>query len=80
VSDWSNEETDDPYYADVRNFYKVERWTKDRLHILLCAGNNLHKARDIFAKRGSRLPTCLIVNPLNFPGWGYTREGPAFDL
>jgi hypothetical protein len=24
---WSYEETDDPLYADRRNFYKVEKWT-----------------------------------------------------
>jgi hypothetical protein len=27
MSDWSDEETDDPHYADRRNFYKVEKWT-----------------------------------------------------
>jgi hypothetical protein len=27
VSDWS--ETRDPLYADDRNFYKVEKWTRD---------------------------------------------------
>jgi hypothetical protein len=25
--DWSAEETDDPLYADRRNFYKVEKWS-----------------------------------------------------
>ena len=25
--DWSDEETDNPLYADDRNFYKVEKWT-----------------------------------------------------
>ena len=49
-SGWSREETDDPNYADERNFYKVERWTKDGLHItdLLYAGNDVEKARGIF--------------------------------
>ncbi len=44
------EETTNPYYADDRNFYKVERWSKDEQHIveLLFAGNNLGKARVIF--------------------------------
>jgi hypothetical protein len=39
----SAEETDDPRYADDRNFHKVETWTKDALHItgLLYAGNSL---------------------------------------
>jgi hypothetical protein len=30
---WSAEETDDPLYADRRNFYKVEKWSKDSLRI-----------------------------------------------
>jgi hypothetical protein len=49
---WSDEETNDPLVADVRNFYKVEKWTRDATKVdsLLYAGNNLDKARDIFAK------------------------------
>jgi hypothetical protein len=27
--DWSQEETDDPLYADQRNFCKVEKWSRD---------------------------------------------------
>jgi hypothetical protein len=26
ADNWSTEETDDPLYADRRNFYKVEKW------------------------------------------------------
>ena len=29
TDDWSDEETNDPLYADDRNFYKVEKWTRD---------------------------------------------------
>ena len=29
MSDWSDEETRDPLVADERNFYKVEKWTRD---------------------------------------------------
>ena len=29
MSDWSDEETDDPVYADRRNFFKIELWTPD---------------------------------------------------
>ena len=49
-NDWSDEQTDNPLYADDRNFYKVERWIKDGLHItdLLYAGNDLERAREIF--------------------------------
>jgi hypothetical protein len=29
ADDWSPEETDDPLYANRRNFYKVEKWSRD---------------------------------------------------
>jgi hypothetical protein len=50
TDDWSSEETNDPLYADDRNFYKVEAWSQDGMHViaLLYAGNNLAKARLIF--------------------------------
>jgi hypothetical protein len=37
------EETDDPLYADRRNFYKVKKWTKhgQRIEGLLVGGNSL---------------------------------------
>ena len=46
----SEEETHDPLIADHRNFYKVEKWTKDgsRVDHMLYAGSNLDKARTIF--------------------------------
>ena len=46
-NDWSDEQTDDPNRADDRNFYKVEKWTKDGAKIdrMLYAGNNLEKAQ-----------------------------------
>ena len=41
----SDEETNDPLVADVRNFYKVEKWTRDGMKVdsLFYAGNNLDK-------------------------------------
>jgi hypothetical protein len=58
TADWTTEETDDPIRADDRNFYKVERWTKDDQHIeaLLYAGNNLDKARATFKDAVRRRP------------------------
>jgi len=46
-----DEETDDPIRADERNFFKVELWTPDEMHIerMLFAGNKLDRARAIFA-------------------------------
>jgi len=45
------EETNDPLIADHRNFYKVEKWTKDgsKVDRMLYAGSNLEKAREVFA-------------------------------
>jgi hypothetical protein len=48
--DRSSDETDDPIYADQRNFYMVEKLTKDGKQVdrLLYASNNFDKAREIF--------------------------------
>ena len=45
MTDWSDEETDDPLYANRRNFYKVEKWSRDglRVELLFYAGNNIDK-------------------------------------
>jgi hypothetical protein len=34
MSNWSDEETDDPIHADRRNFYKVEQWSKDGQRVI----------------------------------------------
>jgi hypothetical protein len=51
MSNGSDEETDEPLLADHRNYYKVEKWTKDgaRVERMLYAGNNPDKAREVFA-------------------------------
>jgi hypothetical protein len=40
MSDRPDQETDDPLYADRRNFYKVEKWSRDglRIELVLYAG------------------------------------------
>jgi hypothetical protein len=52
ANDWSEEQTDDPLHADRRNFYKVEKWSRDglRVELMLYAGSSLDKARRIFAQ------------------------------
>jgi hypothetical protein len=52
------EETTDPVVADRRNFFKVELWTKDDLHIerMLFAGSSIARAREIFADAVRRRP------------------------
>jgi len=60
---WSREETDNPLYADDRNFYKVEKWTKDGTKVdrLLYAGNNLTKARELFARAVKHRPRIRLT-------------------
>jgi hypothetical protein len=45
-----HEETTDPLVADLHNFYKVEKWTRDgtKVDSLLYAGNSLGRARLVF--------------------------------
>ena len=44
------EETHDPVIADDRNFYKVEKWTKDgRVQRMLYAHSSLDKAHELSA-------------------------------
>jgi hypothetical protein len=46
-----DEQADNALDANERNFYKVEKWTRDSTKVArpLYAGNNLKKARDLFA-------------------------------
>jgi hypothetical protein len=49
---------DEPLVADHRNFYEVEKWSKDDQHIerMLWAGNSLDDARKIFQAEAKRRP------------------------
>jgi hypothetical protein len=46
-----DEETTEPLIANDRNYYKVEKWTKDgtKVERMLYAGSNLDKAQEVFA-------------------------------
>src|SRR6185436_9722053 len=63
MSELSDEETDDPHYADRRNFYKVEKWSRDglRVELMLYAGNNLDKARRIFERTSRQRPRTRLT-------------------
>jgi hypothetical protein len=63
MSDWSDEETDDLLYADRRNFYKVEKWSRDGLRVepMLYAGNNLDKARRILERTTKHRPRIRLT-------------------
>jgi hypothetical protein len=73
----SDEETNDPLIADALNFYKVEKWTKDRSKVehMLYAGRSLDKAREVFAE--AILPSA--AHPADHPsavaGAGAVAEG-----
>jgi hypothetical protein len=56
-------ETNNAFVADVRNFYKVEKWTQDGMKVdsLLYAGNNFDKAREIFAKAIKHRPRIRLT-------------------
>jgi hypothetical protein len=51
MNHWSDDETDNPLLADDRNYYKVEKWTKDGTKVdrMLYAGGNLDRAGELFA-------------------------------
>ena len=57
------EETHDPVIADDRNFYKVEKWTKDgsRVDHMLYAGGKLDKAREVFAEAIKHRPRIRLT-------------------
>lgn len=57
------DETADPVEADRRNFYKVEEWTADGLHIeaMPYAGNSLDRARAVFDAAAKRRPAIVIT-------------------
>ena len=63
MSYWSDEQTDDPLYADDRNFYKVEAWSRDgmRIDALLYAGNNLDNAQKIFVATVKHRPSIRLT-------------------
>ena len=57
VSNRSGEETDESLIANDRNYYKVEKWTKDgsKVERMLYAGNSLAKAQEIYLRELSRI-------------------------
>ena len=69
MSDWSEvlywyeEGNDDLLLADERNFYKVEKWTKDGAKIdrLLYAGGSLKRARELFAEAIKHRPRIRLT-------------------
>ena len=65
MSNWSDEETDEPLIADHRNFYKVEKWSRDgqRVTESLFAGSSLDKAKRVFDRWAKHRPRNPHDNP-----------------
>jgi hypothetical protein len=63
MSKWSEDETDQPLIADHRNYYKVEKWTKDgsKVEHMLYAGSNLDTAREVFAAAVKHRPRIRLT-------------------
>jgi hypothetical protein len=61
ADDWTHQQTDNAGFTDQRNFYKVEKWTKDGLKVdrLLYAGNDLDRARELFRE--------AVAHPIDDP-------------
>jgi hypothetical protein len=60
---WSDEETNESLVADHRNFYKVEKWTKDggKVERMLYAGSDLEKARELFQQAIKHRPRIRLT-------------------
>ena len=58
-----HEETTDPLIADLRNFYNVEKWTRDgtKVDSLLYAGNSLGRARSVFEQAIKHRPRISLT-------------------
>jgi hypothetical protein len=63
MNNGSDEQTDNPLLADDRSYFKVEKWTKDGTKVdrMLYAGNDLDKARDIFAQAIKHRPRIRLT-------------------
>ena len=54
--------TADPVVADIRNYYKVELWTRDDfIESILFAGRSLDTAREVFADYAMCWPAARLT-------------------
>jgi len=63
MPDPDHEETTDPLVADARNYYKVEKWTRDSMRVvdLLYAGSSVDRAHAIFATMVRHWPSIRLT-------------------
>jgi hypothetical protein len=63
--DWPAEETDDQLYADRRNFYKIEKWSKDGQRIENCCRTRTNRSRQ--CKKDSPTPIRPTIKTATAP-------------
>ena len=74
--DWSYEETRDPLCADDRNFYEVEKWTRDGTKVdSLLYRQQSRQGAGYLCSRDQASPTDQIGHPPAHP-----RDATALDL
>jgi hypothetical protein len=61
MSDWTDEETDDPHYADRRNFYKVEKWSRDGLRVMMLLYGGSSQRAPIFERTTKHRPRIRLT-------------------
>jgi hypothetical protein len=63
TNNWSHEETDDTIHVDRRNFYKIEKWSRDGQHVveLEFASSSLDKAKRIFDRMTEHRPRIRLT-------------------
>jgi hypothetical protein len=61
TGDWSDEETNDPLVADTRNFYKVEKWTRDDTKVDSCFVPPRQSAGRFYEGEKQRPPIRLTI-------------------
>jgi hypothetical protein len=66
-TDFAAETTTDRDYANERNFFKVEQWSRDDQHVtrLLHAGNRIDQARAVFT--AAVKPRWSLYHPAALP-------------
>ena len=67
--------------GDRRNFYKVEKWSRDGQHVeeMLFAGNSLDKAKRIFERFIEKRPRSRLTSGLSPPKFGGSSASVNFN-
>ena len=75
---WSDEQPDDPQYADQRDFYKVEKWSRDGMRIeqMLYTDSSLGKVQAILSAKVAHPADDQAAHARHPTSGARTRSGP----